>query len=499
MSDDAIKEILVKPLSELKVSKTIIDKIERRTRCTQIRDLLILTPKELCLEVGLNKQELLALIAEMEDISENTNSRRFMRQIERCKQCLEVYKQYIPEGEVEEYNANDELTPDFCCEHEDITDTKYKEISIEEMNLSVRSFNCLKRGGIHTVYDLMSKSIDELKSIRNMGKKSLIEIFTSLEKIVDVLPAEFILIYSLEFDNEFKELLEGEIETLEDLISMDSFEILRMVGYKREVFEEIVKIVNKKGYYFRDYSEGESVDEYINKKSAVAITRLFNEPAIIKKLDELGVGDVVKLQELCINDLENADFTKSQIELLIDELLINGIALKGDKVKKCDFCNKEYVYVPNFVEDEKNYCPECCDKVKRLQNIKNLDIELEKPDYGSFGGGENGFYITATVKNITKKLCRVKLNDFYLVSDERKWVPRYFLTGYQFDDEDIIPNTVKSIAKIWCGSPWTSRTVEENDYVIIELIIKDSVKQIYKFVYTKTGWRKDDFFSVKIK
>ena len=105
----------------------------------------------------------------------------------------------------------------------------------------------------------------------------------------------------------------------------------------------------------------------------------------------------------------------------------------------------------------------------------------------------------ATIKNITKKLCRVKLNEFYFVSNERKWEPKYYLTGYQFEDEDLMPNTVKSTAKIWCGNPWTEKIVEENDYVVIELLIKDNVKQLYKFVYTKSGWRKDDFFSVKIK
>ncbi len=121
------------------------------------------------------------------------------------------------------------------------------------------------------------------------------------------------------------------------------------------------------------------------------------------------------------------------------------------------------------------------------------------PDYSSFRGGEKGFYIMASIKNITKRLCRVKLNEFYFVSNARKWEPKYYLTGYQFEDEDLMPGTIKSVAKIWCGDPWTEKVIEKNDYVIIEITLKDNVKQMYKFVYTGAGWRKDDFFSIKIK
>ncbi len=58
---------------------------------------------------------------------------------------------------------------------------KILEMSIEEMDLSVRSFNCLKRANIHTVEDLTKKTEDDMLKVRNLGKKSLDEVIFKLE------------------------------------------------------------------------------------------------------------------------------------------------------------------------------------------------------------------------------------------------------------------------------------------------------------------------------
>ena len=57
---------------------------------------------------------------------------------------------------------------------------KVLEMSIEEMDLSVRSFNCLKRANINTVRDLISRTPEEMMKVRNMGKKSLDEVQNKL-------------------------------------------------------------------------------------------------------------------------------------------------------------------------------------------------------------------------------------------------------------------------------------------------------------------------------
>ncbi|MCL2004051.1 MAG: DNA-directed RNA polymerase subunit alpha [Oscillospiraceae bacterium] len=58
---------------------------------------------------------------------------------------------------------------------------KMLEMTIEELDLSVRSFNCLKRAGINTVEDLVAKSEGDMMKVRNLGRKSLEEVINKLQ------------------------------------------------------------------------------------------------------------------------------------------------------------------------------------------------------------------------------------------------------------------------------------------------------------------------------
>ena len=57
------------------------------------------------------------------------------------------------------------------------------EMTIEELDLSVRSFNCLKRAGVNTVEDLTAKSEEDMMKVRNLGKKSLDEVVAKLHSL----------------------------------------------------------------------------------------------------------------------------------------------------------------------------------------------------------------------------------------------------------------------------------------------------------------------------
>lgn len=60
---------------------------------------------------------------------------------------------------------------------------KVMEMTIEELDLSVRSYNCLKRAGINSMQDLVQKSEEEMMKVRNLGKKSLEEVLQKLEEL----------------------------------------------------------------------------------------------------------------------------------------------------------------------------------------------------------------------------------------------------------------------------------------------------------------------------
>ena len=68
-------------------------------------------------------------------------------------------------------------------EKEESKKEKVLEMSIEELELSVRSYNCLKRANISTVEDLISKSESEMMKVRNLGKKSLDEVIAKLHSL----------------------------------------------------------------------------------------------------------------------------------------------------------------------------------------------------------------------------------------------------------------------------------------------------------------------------
>ncbi len=61
--------------------------------------------------------------------------------------------------------------------------TKVMEMSIDELELSVRSYNCLKRAGINTVEELCNKTPDEMMKVRNLGRKSLEEVLAKLKEL----------------------------------------------------------------------------------------------------------------------------------------------------------------------------------------------------------------------------------------------------------------------------------------------------------------------------
>ena len=76
----------------------------------------------------------------------------------------------------------EEEQPTFIEESADETE-KTLEMTIEDLDLSVRSFNCLKRAGITTVADLVEKSEDEMMRVRNLGRKSLDEVKKKLDEL----------------------------------------------------------------------------------------------------------------------------------------------------------------------------------------------------------------------------------------------------------------------------------------------------------------------------
>ena len=79
--------------------------------------------------------------------------------------------------------SEEAIGAEIMVEKDDKGKEKALEMTIEELDLSVRSFNCLKRAGINTVEDLINKSEDEMMKVRNLGRKSLEEVIAKLQSL----------------------------------------------------------------------------------------------------------------------------------------------------------------------------------------------------------------------------------------------------------------------------------------------------------------------------
>ena len=79
--------------------------------------------------------------------------------------------------------SQEAMDAEIMVEKDDKGKEKALEMTIEELDLSVRSFNCLKRAGINTVEDLINKSEDEMMKVRNLGRQSLEEVMAKLDSL----------------------------------------------------------------------------------------------------------------------------------------------------------------------------------------------------------------------------------------------------------------------------------------------------------------------------
>ena len=93
-----------------------------------------------------------------------------------AKVLVEHLKLFI---DLTEHVSNVEI----MVEKEEDQKEKVLEMTIEELDLSVRSYNCLKRAGINTVEELANKSEDDMMKVRNLGKKSLEEVIQKLDEL----------------------------------------------------------------------------------------------------------------------------------------------------------------------------------------------------------------------------------------------------------------------------------------------------------------------------
>lgn len=105
------------------------------------------------------------------------------------EEIIKEFKEKISYDLIIEWISNHEITEELLDICHSIINTYHnrpkeqEEITIEDLDLSVRSYNCLKRWNIHTLKDLTSRTRDDMMKVRNLGRKSLKEVESKLKEI----------------------------------------------------------------------------------------------------------------------------------------------------------------------------------------------------------------------------------------------------------------------------------------------------------------------------
>lgn len=376
------------------------------------------------------------------------------------------------------------------------------DLSIDELELTVRAYNMLRRANINNVGDIyhMGRN-DRYYKIMNLSKRCAKEVLYHLG--LKGFPFEpWMKIDCMGFVQEIYTELKGKgIEYIADLIAMDAVALLEKVRFNIDSFSEVIATLDYRGFRLIDCPKDKYPDivSYIDDNSLIPLSVLNMDEHITRLLDNVGIIDLQSLLNLTQIDVKNIGIVGDRLNKLLAILLQKNICFKDDEIKECKHCGTLFYMSYDRKLQNADYCDKCVEKISHLSKKKNVDVVLSEPDYGSYTNGYRGFTIKATIENTTNRLLNIKLLAFYLFSEERQWSANYNLSGYIFGTEDIMPATTKTAGKIWCGKEVENLRICKGDYVVIELLVNETSKYLFKYIYTGCSWRADDFYIVKTR
>ena len=230
----------------------------------------------------------------------------------------------------------------------------------------------------------------------------------------------------------------------------------------------------------------------INPIQNKSIQELGIRKRTVTELNNIGIFTIGDLLKTPREELRTIKFVGNKVIDEIAEILMkNKLTLAGDSIYTCSKCAKTYV----DVSDDKSihHCKLCCAKTERINSISEYSVTISPPEYSSFTTSGDGFLLYANITNNTYELQKIRLCDFYIVSDGQQRSPDSFFTGYMFTEEMIMPITSRSCAKIWSKKSMKKDKLTANDYALITLEAS-SHKYMFKFVFNGNTWDIDDYF-----
>ena len=310
------------------------------------------------------------------------------------------------------------------------------ETSIWDMNLPLHATNPLFRSGRETIGDIVKMHADDFIRCHNMGKRSAIKILTCLDK------AGF-------------------------RISDCSYEQYPNIDDYLDLFFPLPKPPST----FADIQLAKSIESSLQRIGITTLSQLLD-----KKRDDLITPKIIG---------------EKTIDSIVSSLLKCNLTLKGDAIFTCSKCGQRYA--ASTEEAKISLCRVCFSKKERINSIHSIKVTMSGPAYGSFTRINSGFVLFANVNNNTDSLLKIKLLDYYIVSNGQQKSPESYYSGYTFDEECLMPSTTKCCGKIWNASLWAYGKVQIDDYAIITLKCNGDT-HMFKFVFEGETWILDDYY-----
>ena len=237
----------------------------------------------------------------------------------------------------------------------EIDSKKYVDEKIEELNLSKRSYNCLKRNGINKISEIMNKDVEYFLSIKNMGKKSVDEIISALSNY------KLILVEDCK-SNQNETLIASIFDSLNEKLDIDFAKFNKQVGKILEAYTIIAEYENNFEFYLSD--------EKIRK---MLLSSLY-----IKECYQIYLIDLIR-ENIYGCDLEY--IFKNTPKLLQDDEFIDNIILNLLNNKKIIKIYDAYFIKYNSIFDESESILKESDYnifIKRINNytLEQIGIEL---------------------------------------------------------------------------------------------------------------------------
>ena len=283
--------------------------------------------------------------------------------------------------------------------------------------------------------------------------------------------------------------------TVVKLISEDLKHLKKEISDENDIAVLLLEL-DKHGFRIKGMSKEEcpDIEEYIEDNLVNPILEENLSSKVFCRLIKNKIITLGKLKKYSRDDLIDKKIVDEVfIKEIVDMLQEKKMHLKHDAFYNCSRCGK--VFADN-VDNLEHICPICIEKIKNIGMIKDFSVVLEGPHYIKTENGTDGFIVYATIHNETKNVEKIDLSEFLLYHEYRQWSANSYLNGYEFDVEDIVPYSCKTVAKMWCGKDWENEKIYRGNYITVSFYAKGK-KHTYKFVYRNNMFELDDYYSYK--